>query len=498
VFKSIRIGRSGRGLNVIAVAAGEADLPRGLTGVAAGSRTAARRALGLPGFEGGAGEIVFADDRTLLLGVGGRDQLNAEQVRNIGARLVRAIDGAAPRAITLHLMPALKGAGLSAATVGTAFGEGLGLANWRVDFFDGSAAATPKPRAALTVATGDAALQKGLKRGLALAESANYARRLAATPPNICHPGWIATEARKLARSVGLRCRVVTYQQAQKLGMGGLVNVGKASAHKPCLIVLEHRPAKVSVAARGQKIVLVGKTITYDTGGYSLKISNGMKGMKYDKNGGMAVIGAMHAVASLKLPVHVVGVLPAAENMVGGDAYRPDDIITMFNGVSVEVTNTDAEGRLVLADAMAWACKTLKPTAMIDAATLTGGVVVALGSWCSGLWCNDPALQRRIELAADETGEKVWPMPLWPAHREFMRSRHADLWNSGPKRDGHPIQGAAFLSYFVDDDVPWAHLDIAGVSSVDGDTDLHVTGPTGYGVRLLTEVVEGYTKVRKK
>ena len=190
----------------------------------------------------------------------------------------------------------------------------------------------------------------------------------------------------------------------------------------------------------------------------------------------------------------VTALLPAAENMVAGDAYRPDDIITMFNGVTVEVTNTDAEGRLVLGDALAYACRTVKPTAIVDVATLTGGVVVALGSWCAGLWCNDDDLQDRVEDAADVAGERVWPMPLWDDHREFMRSRHADIWNSGPKRDGHPIQGAAFLSYFVDDDIPWAHLDIAGVASVDGKTDLFVPGPTGYGVRLLTELAAGYAE----
>ena len=178
--------------------------------------------------------------------------------------------------------------------------------------------------------------------------------------------------------------------------------------------------------------------------------------------------------------------------MVNGDAYRPDDIITMHNGVTVEVTNTDAEGRLVLADALSYACKKLKPTAIIDMATLTGGVVVALGGWSAGVFCNDDDLLGRVESAADATGERVWRLPLWKDHCDFMRARHADIWNSGPKRDGHPIQGAAFLNFFVDDDIPWAHIDIAGVSAVDSATDTFVQGPTGFGVRLATEIAAGY------
>jgi leucyl aminopeptidase len=204
------------------------------------------------------------------------------------------------------------------------------------------------------------------------------------------------------------------------------------------------------------------------------------------------VLGAMHAVATLNLPVHVIGILTCAENMVSEDAYRPDDIITMYNDVSVEVTNTDAEGRLVLGDALAYACKDLKATAIVDLATLTGGIVTALGHFCAGVFCNDEPLLERINGAADRSGDKVWRMPLWKEHKEFMRAQHADILNSNPSRNAHPIQGAAFLAYFVDESVPWAHIDIAGLSNVEKDTDLFVQGPTGYGVRLMTEFVESY------
>jgi len=490
VFKSIRVGAARSPLTVVGIFAEEDDLPRGLK-LDAGARKALKEAIKTPGFKAEAGETAHAGEGHLLLGLGRKDDLKPATLRTIGAKLCKKLDRMAAKTVSLHLAEAIPAKSIDARAAGRCVAEGLGLANWRVDFFDGSAAKTTKANPALTITADHAAFQAGLKEGLIVAESTNQSRRLSATPPNICNPTWIASEVRKLARQAGLTCRVITYAEAKKQGMGGIVNVGKASTSKPCLIILEHKPAR---PRKGVKLALVGKTITYDTGGYSLKISNGMKGMKYDKNGGCAVLGAMLAIAALKLPVHVVALMPTAENMVAGDAYRPDDIITMYNGVSVEVTNTDAEGRLVLADALAYACRKVKPTAILDAATLTGGVIVALGYWSAGYFCNDDGLCKRVEAAAETTGEKVWRLPLWDDHKEFMRAKHADIWNSGPKRDGHPIQGAAFLSFFVDEDIPWAHIDIAGTSSVDSDKDLYCTGPTGYGVRLLAEVAAGYAK----
>jgi leucyl aminopeptidase len=284
---------------------------------------------------------------------------------------------------------------------------------------------------------------------------------------------------------------VIDHEKAKKMGMGGLTTVGHGSDSKSCLIHLAYVPKRRSKAAKGKRLVLVGKTLTYDTGGYSLKVNNGMKGMKYDKLGGCAVIGAMKAIAELELPIEVHALLAAAENMVSGDSMRPDDIIRMYNGVTVEITNTDAEGRLVLADALTYAEEELEATAIVDVATLTGGVVVALGHFCAGWFCNDESLSRAIESASAESGEKLWKLPLWKEHRDFMRGQHADLINSNPARSAHPIQGAAFLSYFVDEKTPWAHIDIAGVGNVDSANDLFVAGPTGWGVRLLVDWVEG-------
>jgi leucyl aminopeptidase len=486
VYKAIRSGSSKSACVLVGVYGDQARLPRGLDCTSV-QRTSLQRLIKTPGFRGDAGETLIGADKVAVVGLGARDDLTADGLRTIGARALRQLDRAGISAVSLAVHAAVPAKVASADMVGRCLAEGMSLANWKVDFFDGAAAQDRDKHAALSLTSDDAEVRRGIRKGLILGEATNEARRCAATPPNICNPTWMAGTARAMARKLGIACRVITYKQAQELGMGGIVNVGKASTSKPCLIILDYKPT-----GRGaeQPLVLVGKTITYDTGGYSLKISNGMKGMKYDKNGGMAVLGAMHAIASLKLKRRVVALLPAAENMVAGDAYRPDDIITMYNGVTVEVTNTDAEGRLVLADALAYACRKLKPRAIVDMATLTGGVVVALGYWSAGLFCNDDKLRGAVETASDVTGERTWQLPLWDDHKSFMRSKHADIWNSGPKRDGHAIQGAAFLSYFVDEDVPWAHIDIAGVSDVSSDTDLYCTGPNGYGVRLLVEIAE--------
>jgi len=377
---------------------------------------------------------------------------------------------------------------LSPHDLGQALAEGMVIANWRVDLFDGVATTHTPSSPVLKIGCNSKACVQGFERGLVIGGAVNDARRISATPPNICNPPWMAREARRIAKKCGLRCRVVGYAEAKQLGLNGIVNVGKGSAEKPCLIILEHRPKKPSK----DHLCFVGKTITYDTGGYSLKINNGMKGMKYDKNGGMAVLGAMEAIAALRVPTRITAILPCAENMVSSNAYRPDDIIEMYNGVTVEVTNTDAEGRLVLADGLAWACKHVKPTALIELSTLTGGIVVALGSFCAGVWCNTPQLLRRIERSSKQTGERVWQMPLWEDHRDYMRSEHADIHNSAPARGAHPIQGAAFLSFFVEEHIPWAHIDIAGVSSVERDKGLFCKGPNGWGVRLLLDIAASF------
>ena len=491
MFKSISVAAKLSTPTLVAgTFAGDKTLPRGLSKLAKADRDAFTEAMTTPGFKADLGEAVPAGERRLLVGLGKAEELTTSKLRTLGGSLGRRLDRMEVTEAALAVAMCIPAKVAKADRAAQCIAEGLVIGNWQVNFFDGKATKKTAPKNALTIGPVDAKLRKALESGVTLGECTNEARRLAAPPPNICNPTWMAAEAKKLAKEAGLACTVITFAEAQKLGMGGIVNVGRGSSHKPCLIILEHKPA--GAKNKSGPLCLVGKTITYDTGGYSLKANNGMKGMKYDKNGGMAVIGAMRAISALKLKAHVVALLPCAENMVSDDAYRPDDIITMYGGVTVEVTNTDAEGRLVLGDALAYACDRYKPCAIVDAATLTGGVVVALGSWCCGMFCEHDALRRRIEQASAATDERIWRLPLWTDHRDFMRAKHADIWNSGPARDGHPIQGAAFLSFFVDERIPWAHLDIAGVSSVDSDKDICVTGPTGYGVRLLTAVAAGY------
>lgn len=498
MFKSISIAKGSNATPVIAVLAGAGPKGASKTRSRGAVSDLVERARATPGFKADVGETLAVDTAGVVLGLGKGDCIDNAAVRKAGAKLVRALDRMGLRSVALQLpaLPAHDRAGerIDIERLGRAFGEGLALANWRFDQFDGEATRRTPAQGPLALVSDDDDFNAGLKRGLLLGEAANLTRRLGATPPNICHPEWVVATARRLAKENGLSIKVIDFKEAQRLGMGGLVSVGRASASKPAIVILTHAPRRPAPAARGEHLVLVGKTVTYDTGGYSLKVNNGMKGMKYDKMGGMAVLGAMKAIADAKLPVRVSGVLAVAENMVGGDAYRPDDIISMHNGVTVEVTNTDAEGRLVLADAMSYACRKLDPTAIVDVATLTGGVVVALGHFSAGYFCENDRLRGRIEGASQESGEKVWRLPLWTEHRDFMRGAHADLINSNPQRSAHPIQGAAFLSFFVDEKIPWAHLDIAGVDSVERDSDLHVTGPTGWGVRLMADLAEGFTR----
>ncbi len=451
---------------------------------------AVEAALDTPGFKGDNGEVLAAGPRHVLLGLGAPDAVTPASVRTAAAKLVRALDRRKDKAVTVDLSAGFPKKRAEVEALGRAFGEGLAIANWRVDGFDGAVSKKQPRGGALAVDSGDADFRDGMKRGLMLGDAVNYAREIGATPPNVCNPSWVAERARRLARETGMKCEVIDHARAKKLGMGGLVTVGHGSDSKSCMIHLSHVPKRRTRGARGKRLVLVGKTLTYDTGGYSLKVNNGMKGMKYDKLGGCAVLGAMKAIAELDLGIEVHALLAAAENMVSGDSMRPDDIITMYNGATVEITNTDAEGRLVLADALTYAEEDLEATAIVDVATLTGGVVVALGHFCAGWFCNDAGLVKSIEAASETSGERLWRLPLWEEHRDFMRGQHADLINSNPARSAHPIQGAAFLSHFVGKDLPWAHIDIAGVGNSDSATELCVAGPTGWGVRLLTDWVE--------
>ena len=495
MFKSIAVGGS-RSSSVVVVGQFKGKPPHKSSAshdpdgsvASAGKRPEATGELGaiVEAFPAGSSRKANAT-RVIIIGLGDAKKLDAGAFRDLGAAIVKRASQIKASAISLDLSGPIRDAKLDESACASALGEGLGLANWHYDRLRGSASTIDR-MGKLTVHGSTKAFDRGLERGLALATSANVARDLSQTPPNIATTTYMASEARKIARQTGLKCTVFKGDALKKNGLTGLEVVGAASECPPCMVRLEYTPARGG--KRSKPTVLVGKTVVYDTGGLSLKINNGMKGMKRDKDGGCAVIGAMHAIATVVKPNHrVVALLMIAENSVSDEAYRPDDVITMGNGVTVEVTNTDAEGRLVLADGLHYACANEDPGAIINMATLTGGVVVALGNVFAGLWCEDDSLRRRVEEAGETTGERVWRLPHDEKYRQMMKSPVADIVNSAPVREAHPIQGAAFLSYFVDEGIPWAHIDIAGVHEASSARGPFQPGPTGFGVRLMAELL---------
>jgi leucyl aminopeptidase len=421
---------------------------------------------------------------------------NTEVLRILGAKLHPIAFSAKLKRVEIKILDSL-GTQFEEEAIGRGLADGLALTGLEIDDFKGTIgkkANVNKPVVtALTIAMESRKIVEEMQRGLEVGESVNLARCLAATPPNVAHPKFLVNYCRQLARRHGLKCSVIDAKKAYRLKMGGLLAVGSGGSTPPALICLEYYPK----GERAKKpIVLVGKAVTFDTGGYSIKPSAGMESMKYDKCGGTAVIGTMETIARRRVKTPVVGIIAAAENMIDRDAYRPSDIIRMLNGVTVEVTNTDAEGRLILADAIAYGCKRYDPLAVIDLATLTGGVVVALGTQCAGMFCNNSLLKERLIRSGEKCGERLWELPLWEEYRVLIKGTHSDIVNSGG-REAHPAQGAVFLSYFIDSknpakwpQLPWAHLDIAGVAESKTENPLFGRGPTGFGVRLLTDLIE--------
>jgi leucyl aminopeptidase len=319
-----------------------------------------------------------------------------------------------------------------------------------------------------------AELTQALKEALATADGTALARTLGNLPPNICTPAYLAAEAQKLAREFKLEVDVLERKDMEKLGMGTLLAVARGAHQPPKLIVLQYRGA----AKSKKPLAFVGKGITFDTGGISLKPSGEMDEMKFDMSGAGAVLGAIRALAGMRAPVNVVGVIPACENMPGGQATRPGDIATSLSGQTVEILNTDAEGRLILCDALTYAAR-FNPEKVVDIATLTGACVVALGHVASGLFANDQKLADELREAADDAWDRVWQMPLWEDYQEMLRSNFADFANIGG-RPGGAITAACFLARFTRK-LRWAHLDVAGTAWKSG----REKGSTGRPVPLL-------------
>jgi leucyl aminopeptidase len=334
-----------------------------------------------------------------------------------------------------------------------------------------------------------AAAKAVVARVQAVANAANYARDIANLPANVVYPEVLADHARRLADELNLTCTILDKPALEAGGFGGLLAVGSGSAHDPRLILLEYRGLPDA-----KPIALIGKALTFDSGGISIKPSEKLDEMKFDKCGGVAVLGAMRAIATLGLPLHVIGVIAAAENLPSATSYRPGDIVTSYKGkdkraVTIEVLNTDAEGRVVLGDALTYA-RERAPQAMIDLATLTGACVVALGPFAAGLFGNDDQLQEKLRAAGERTGERLWPLPLWQEYKDKIKSDVADIKNTGG-REGGASTGAAFVARYAGD-TPWAHLDIAGTAWTTEERPYLAKGATGFGVRLLLDVLQNW------
>lgn len=416
--------------------------------------------------------------RLLLLGAGKESEFDANATRKLAGTAARTLRKKKARRIAFLL----KGKALSEQAQAAA--EGALWALFDPDKYHTS----DKPETALesfTLLGADAAaIKAGLERGSIIAEAANFGRDVINEPSNLMTPTAMAAKAEEVAKSCGLELDVLDEARMRELGMGSLLGVAQGSAEPPKLIVLRYTPKTESA----ETIAIVGKGVTFDTGGISIKPADGMEKMKYDMAGGATTLAAMRAIAQLKPNVNVLGIVPAVENMPGGRAQRPGDVVRAMTGKTIEVINTDAEGRLILADAVAYARK-LGATKIVDLATLTGAVSIALGDVYVAILGNNQEWVDAIIAAGKATGEKYWQLPLDKEYREQIKSEIADIKNIGGRKAG-TITGAYFIREFVEE-TPWAHLDIAGTAwNESGKPHLGV-GPTAIGVRTLVKLVCG-------
>jgi len=450
----------------------------------------------------GTSAVVYGNDgigakRVLLVGLGEKKKATLDTVRKAAANAAKKSVEIKAETLSLALHKAFEGR-FDLSAMGQAMAEGTYLGSYRYDEFVTESKNGRLKSLSVEVIDSDSAkitkLNKGLSSGVIIGRAQSYARTLANRPANIINPEELAAEAKRAAKTTaGLTCTIFDEKQMAAKGMGGVLAVGSGSKSPPRFIVLKYSPAGKAASSR-PTIALVGKAITFDSGGISIKPSANMDEMKLDKTGGIAVLGTMKAAAELKLPINIYGIIPAAENMPSGTSYRPGDIITTFSGKTVEVLNTDAEGRMILCDGLAYAVKQ-NCDVIIDIATLTGACRIALGKYMAGLMGNDEKLMKQLQTAAEESGEKVWPMPSGDEYADEMKSKIADLKNTGSKWGG-ACTAAAFLRQFAGD-AKWAHLDIAGTEMFDNATEHTAEGSSGFGVRLLTTYLMNVANVSR-
>ena len=427
------------------------------------------------------GDAISAS-RLLLVGLGEREKFTLDRLRRASATTAKKARslGVSEAMISLR---APDGANEADAARAAAEGATLGLYRFRKHKSGTGDDERDPERIDLLAAEDESATARGAEAGEKISGGASLARDLANEPANIATPEFLADRAREISERHGMSLTVLDRAGIEAEGMTGLSTVGRSAANEPRFIALEHRGAPSGDEA---PVVIVGKGVTFDSGGISIKPSAGMEEMKFDMGGAAAVLGAMEAVGALGLPANVIALVPATENLPAGDAFRPSDVLEFKNGKTAEIISTDAEGRLILADALLYA-KRYEPSAVVDCATLTGAALVALGKHASGLMGNDEDLISEVRAAGESTGERAWPLPLYEEYKEQIKSDTADIKNTGGRNAG-TITAGAFLAEFAD--FPWAHLDIAGTAwDVPRSNPYIAKGATGTPARLLVELL---------
>lgn len=417
--------------------------------------------------------------RALLLGMGDKKNLDPEKTRNLTGKVVNKAKELGISEFVLIPFKNMDKEHLSAMV------EGIKLSDYSFNNYKRDEDRNDLNQVRILIRNDMKNSQKIIQRSVVVSDAVIFTRDISNLPPNDCSPEVLATLSKKLSENQKVKVRVIEKEEMKSYGFEGILAVGKGSASSPKLIVLEY-----SGSTKNRPIVIVGKAVTFDTGGISIKPSEKMEEMKFDKCGGCNVLGIMKAVSDLGLDTNVIGIIPAVENMPSGTSYRPGDIIKMYNRKTVEVLNTDAEGRIILGDALSFAVKTFAPKAIIDMATLTGAAIIALGTNVAALVGNEDDLVTKILEYSNLTGEKIWQLPLFEEYKEQLKSSNADMKNIGGRSAG-AITAAAFLSNFVED-TPWVHLDIAGTAWTQEGTkekSYNPKGATGFGIRTIVKYI---------
>ena len=419
-------------------------------------------------------------EKILIAGLGKKNKITSDIIRDVAGNVTKKIHdlGIKEFSIILPEKTSIKNETLISSII-----EGANLSLYDFDLFRKEKNKSKEPD--LTLLTSEKNAQKVVKTYMIISDAVRFTRDVANLPPNECPPEKLGDIAKKIASQNKIKCTIFTKKEIKSKGLGGVTAVGQGSKNEPRFIILEYRNGK-----KEQKpILLVGKAVTFDTGGISLKPGEKMDEMKFDKCGGCTVLGIMKAISELKLSINVVAIIPSVENMPGGEAYRPGDIIKLFSGKTAEILNTDAEGRLILADGLAYGIKHYQPSSVMDFATLTGACIVALGTNVAAIVSNNSKLTSKIKKSSSNTSEEVWELPINDDYMDMVKSKIADIRNIGVGRAAGTITAAAFLANAVGN-VPWVHFDIAGTAWIQPSTknkSYNANGATGFGVRLVVD-----------